>query len=95
MTSFNNVLIPLDEFDHLGGTKPNPIFHRRRGKLHSRCSEYPFAASQAEGAQRCLDVGTVKADPAWLGWLEALQIEVHATDYDKGKVALTRSWRCL
>ena len=82
MTSFSNVSIPLYEFDQLGGIKPNPIFHRPWDKLHSRCIEYPFAASQADGAQRLLDVGTVKADPAWLSWLEALQIEVHATDYD-------------
>jgi SAM-dependent methyltransferase len=29
-----------------------------------------------------LDIGTVKSDPAWISWLEGLDLEVHATDYD-------------
>jgi SAM-dependent methyltransferase len=51
--------------------------------LHSRCIEYPFAASQVYDCNKILDVGTTKSDPTWIAWLESLPIEVHAIDYDK------------
>lgn len=85
MNKFNSVSVPLFSLDENGAIKPNPLFHRPIDKLHSRCIEYPFAASQLGDAQRILDVGTVKSDPAWINWLEALPIEVHATDYDPPK----------
>lgn len=79
----HQVVIPIFEFDETGTIKPNPLFHRPHDRLHSRCIEYPFAASQLGDAQCILDVGTVKADPAWIAWLENLPIEVHASDYDE------------
>jgi SAM-dependent methyltransferase len=80
---FNHVVVPLYELDNNGYIKPNPLFHRPFDYLHSRCVEYPFAASQLGDAKKILDVGTVKSDIAWISWLENLPIEVHATDYDE------------
>jgi hypothetical protein len=77
------VVVPIFELDEDGTVKPNPLFHRPWDKLHSRCIEYPFAASQLGTAHRILDVGTAKSDPAWIRWLESLPIEVHTTDYDR------------
>ncbi len=82
MNSFNCVSVPIYELDERGHIKPTPLFHRPFDKLHSRCIEYPFAASRLGDAKVILDVGTVKSDPAWIAWLENLPIEVHATDYD-------------
>lgn len=79
---FNKVAVPVFEFDEKGHIKPNPLFHRPWDKLHSRCIEYPFAASRLGHAKVILDVGTSKADPAWINWLENLPIKVYATDYD-------------
>lgn len=73
---------PIFELDQNGTVKPNCIFHRSIDKLHSRCIEYPFAASELGNASCILDVGTVKSDSIWISWLENLPIEVHATDYD-------------
>jgi len=80
---FNRIHVPIFELDTTGAIKPNVLFHRSLDKLHSRCIEYPFAASQLGEAQCVLDVGTVKADPTWIAWLESLPIDVHATDYDE------------
>lgn len=80
---FNHVVVPIYELDERGHVKPNTLFHRPFDYLHSRCVEYPFAASQLGDAKKILDVGTVKSDLAWISWLESLPIEVHATDYDK------------
>lgn len=77
------VVVPIFELEETGAVKPNPLFHRPIDKLHSRCIEYPFAASQIGSASSILDVGTVKSDPAWIAWLENLPMDVHATDYDK------------
>lgn len=79
---FTQVIVPIFEIDYKGLIKPNPLFHRPLDKLHSRCIEYPFAASKVGDAKCILDVGTVKSDTAWISWLENLPIEVHATDYD-------------
>lgn len=78
----NAVQIPLYEFNKDGDIIPNPVFHRPWDKLHSRCVEYPFAASRLGDTGPVLDIGTVKSDPAWVSWLERLDLEVHATDYD-------------
>ena len=83
INGFTHVGVPIYEFDKKGHVKPNPLFHRPLDKLHSRCIEYPFAASRLGDAKVVLDVGTVKSDLAWIAWLENLPIEVHATDYDK------------
>lgn len=82
MTKYNQVSIPMYEFGNDGVLLPNLIFHRPWDKLHSRCMEYPFAASKIDNAQVILDVGTAKADKVWLEWLNSLPIEVHGTDYD-------------
>lgn len=83
MQNINKVTVPIFELDENGNLKPNTLFHRPLDKLHSRCIEYPFAASRVGNAKCILDVGTVKSDPVWISWLENLPIEVHATDYDK------------
>ncbi|MFH1079352.1 MAG: class I SAM-dependent methyltransferase [Pseudomonadota bacterium] len=70
------------EIDVHGHLRPNPLFHRPIDKLHSRCVEYPFAASRLGDAKTILDVGTIKSDPVWIDWLESLPVKVHATDYD-------------
>ena len=80
--SINQVMVPVFEVDEKGAIKPNCLFHRPHDKLHSRCIEYPFAASQVSDAQCLLDVGTVKSDPVWIQWLGSLPADVHATDYD-------------
>lgn len=85
----NHVMVPLFKLDQQGHVMPNTIFHRPIDKLHSRCIEYPFAASQVGNAQCILDVGTIKSDPIWISWLENLPIEVHATDYDEPVVPFT------
>lgn len=89
MTGINRLLLPVYEFDEVGAIKPNLIFHRTFDKLHSRCIEYPFAASRLSPAQVILDVGSAKADPEWIRWLESLPLEVHATDYDLPLVPYT------
>lgn len=80
---FDHVSLPIYELNEDGSVKPNSIFHRPFDYLHSRCVEYPFAASQLGDAKKILDVGTVKSDRVWISWLESLPIEVHATDYDE------------
>jgi|GEM_PF-1599586 len=85
MTNFklNYLTLPIYELDDAGAIKPNVLFHRPWDKLHSRCIEFPFAASQIADADCILDVGTVKAGAAWISWLEGLPLEVHAVDYDR------------
>ena len=78
----NEVIVPMYELAEDGSILANPIFHRPWDKLHSRCIEYPYAASKIGNAERILDVGTAKADNAWVSWLKNLPIEVHATDFD-------------
>lgn len=80
---YNQVILPIYELDDSGHIKPNTMFHRPWDKLHSRCIEYPFAASRLGKARIILDVGTIKADSIWINWLENLPMQVHATDYDK------------
>jgi SAM-dependent methyltransferase len=81
--SFNHIVVPMYEVDRRGHVRPNALFHRPLDYLHSRCVEYPFAASHLGDAKKILDAGTVKSAPAWITWLENLPIEVHATDYDE------------
>jgi ubiquinone/menaquinone biosynthesis C-methylase UbiE len=90
LKQYNKVSVPIFEFNPDGSIKPNPLFHRSWDKLHSRCIEYPYAASKLTDEKRILDVGTAKADKAWIDWLEALPIEVHGTDYDEMNVPLKR-----
>ena len=62
----------------------NTLFHRSYDKLHSRCIEYPFAASKFKKEVRILDVGTAKADRYWIRWLESLgNREVYGIDFEK------------
>ncbi|MEG4857830.1 tetratricopeptide repeat protein [Microcoleus sp. K1-B6] len=82
MNQYNYVITPIFRLNENGTIKPNPLFHRPWDNLHSRCIEYPFAASQLGDAKCILDVGTVKSDLAWISWLEGLPIDVYATDYD-------------
>jgi SAM-dependent methyltransferase len=73
---------PIYQLRSDGSVVPNPLFHRAWDKLHSRCVEYPFAATQVDGKGVILDVGTAKADPAWVTWLAGSSAVVHATDVD-------------
>lgn len=85
INNFRDVVVPIFELDDRGAIIPNTLFHRTWDFLHSRCVEYPFAASQVGESQCLLDVGTVKSDAIWISWLESLSthsIEVHGTDYD-------------
>jgi SAM-dependent methyltransferase len=78
----NAVTVPIWTTNEDGSIAPNVLFHRPWDRLHSRCIEYPFAASEVRAAKAVLDVGTTKSDPAWIQWLASLDIDLHATDYD-------------
>ncbi len=81
--AFNRVIVPVFEFDENNLIKPNPLFHRPWDHLHSRCIEYPYCASKlGQEDYRILDIGTAKADRAWIAWLEQLPMKVHGLDYD-------------
>ena len=82
MERCNRINLPIYELDSMGSVKANPLFHRAWDKLHSRCIEYPFAASNLGNAKCLLDVGSTKSGSVWISWLESLPIEVHSTDYD-------------
>lgn len=82
MDRSNRIAVPVFEYQSDGAIRPNRLFHRSWHKLHSRCIEYPFAASRLADAKVLLDVGVAQADPVWIAWLEGLPLEVHATDYD-------------
>lgn len=84
----NRLVVPVFEFEQDGAIRPNPLFHRSWDKLHSRCIEYPFAASRIGNAKEILDVGTAQADANWIAWLESLPVEVYATDFDAMKEPL-------
>lgn len=79
---FNVVSTSMFDFNLDGSIKPNFLFHRSHDKIHSRCIEYPFAASKIGNAQIILDVGSAKSNNIWLEWLNDLPITVYATDYD-------------
>ncbi|MBA7645685.1 hypothetical protein ES703_53443 [subsurface metagenome] len=80
----NNLLsVYMYEKDEHGHIIPNLLFHRTYDRLHSRCIEYPFAASNIGDAKVILDVGSAKADKLWISWLDSLNIDVYATDYDE------------
>ena len=79
----NKITVPVFELQNDGTIKPNYLFHRPLDKVHSRCIEYPYAASKwRRSDRRLLDVGITGASPLWIKWLESLPSEVHATDYD-------------
>ena len=83
MMELNNLEIPIYEYNSDGTVKPNYVFHRPYDKVHSRCIEYPFAASKVTGQERrILDIGISKASEIWINWLDRLPCEVHGTDYD-------------
>lgn len=77
----NTLTIPIYVSDG-GQIVPNLLFHRSWDKLHSRCIEYPFAASQVGSAESLLDVGTAKSDVIWMQWLDQLPLKTTVTDYD-------------
>lgn len=79
----NLISVPLYEKDEHGHIIPNLLFHRTYDRVHSRCIEYPFAASHINDAKTILDVGSAKADKLWTSWLDSLNIDVYATDYDE------------
>jgi SAM-dependent methyltransferase len=86
MNTFQSfVKLPIYELDNDNIVKPNCAFHRSVDKLHSRCIEYPYTASQLALTKesRILDCGTIKSGIAWISWLESLECEVYATDYDQ------------
>ena len=75
--------IPMYEKDEHGHIIPNLLFHSTHDRLHSRCIEYPFAASNLGDAKIILDVGSAKCNKLWISWLDSLNIDVYATDYDE------------
>jgi len=78
------ITIPMFELENDGSIKPNFLFHRPLDKVHSRCIEYPYAASKLNPSDRkILHVGIAKADKNWIRWLESLPLQVYGTDYDK------------
>ncbi len=82
MDKSNQITVPIYQLDEDGYVLPNPLFHRAWDKFHSRCVEYPFAASHLGLSKKILDIGSAKSDPLWLQWLDSLPIEVHAIDFD-------------
>jgi SAM-dependent methyltransferase len=88
VSGWSHASVPVFTLDADGAVEPNPLFHRPYDKLHSRCIEYPFAASRVPHAGRILDVGTAKADRAWIAWLDQLPATVHGTDYDAPTVPM-------
>jgi SAM-dependent methyltransferase len=90
MDVLREVGVPIFQMTDGGDIIPNPLFHRSYDKLHSRCIEYPFAASTLATAGSLLDVGTAKADAVWVRWLAGLPIDVHATDYDEPTIPMGR-----
>lgn len=74
------------KFNNDGSLQPNTIFHRSFDKLHSRCIEYPFAASKITEVGCLLDVGSIKSNDIWIEWLDNLSIPVYLTDYDTSNI---------
>lgn len=54
------VQVPIFEINKDGSVIPNYVFHRSLDKVHSRCIEYPWAASKYSGEKKILDVGSAK-----------------------------------
>jgi ubiquinone/menaquinone biosynthesis C-methylase UbiE len=80
----NNIIsLPMYEIDENGHIRPNNLFHRTSDKCHSRCIEYPFAASQLGDSKIILDVGSAKGNQTWISWLDTLSLQVYVTDYDE------------
>lgn len=86
MPDLPNIKVPV--FVKINGQlQPNPLFHRSFDRLHSRCIEYPFAASEIGDARIILDVGTAKSSIYWVKWLEGLEgVDVYGVDYDKADI---------
>jgi SAM-dependent methyltransferase len=82
MRTSSTLEVPIFELTPDGSIAPNTVFHRAWDKLHSRCIEYPFAASRLGDARIVLDVGSAKSAQPWLAWLGQRSITVHATDVD-------------
>jgi len=74
--------LPIFTKNEDGSLAPNYAFHRPSDKVHSRCIEYPWAASNFNGENSILDVGSAKADSLWLQWLKSNKKEPYFTDYD-------------
>lgn len=66
-----------------GSIVPNPLFHRPWNKLHSRCIEYPFAASQIVPDKALLDLGSDKADKIWFDFLKSVSVNTVFFDYER------------
>ncbi|HPL98346.1 MAG TPA: class I SAM-dependent methyltransferase [Bacillota bacterium] len=77
-----SISIPIFEKEYDGAIKPNYLFHRPYNRIHSRCIEYPWCASNYNGETNILDVGSAKSDYYWIRWLESLNANVYLTDYD-------------
>lgn len=77
-----HVSVNITEHDEQGAIIPNPLFHRAFNKLHSRCVEYPFAASMLVPNTSILDLGSAKADTHWLSLLQNFPARVTFFDHD-------------
>jgi SAM-dependent methyltransferase len=84
----NQATAPVWQLDERGAVRPNPVFQRGQGNLHSRCIEYPWTASRYRGGGRVLDVGSAQTSPHWAAWLRSLPAEVTCTDCDEGSEGL-------
>lgn len=64
-----SISVPMYTLTSDGAVEPNCLFHRPFSKLHSRCIEYPFAASTMQKGETVLDLGSAQADPLWVDFL--------------------------
>lgn len=86
-------LVNIIQYDEDGAIIPNPLFHRSFNKMHSRCVEYPFAASMLVPNSSILDIGSAKADVHWLSLLQDFPAKVTFFDHDppqSAKIPLIR-----
>lgn len=77
-----NIQTQIISYAKDGSIRPNVLFHRPWNSLHSRCIEYPFAASTLRGRERVLDVGSSHGSDIWVQYLCSQNVEVYFSDYD-------------
>lgn len=82
-----SISVDIIQHDENGAIIPNPLFHRSFNKMHSRCVEYPFAASMLIPNSAILDLGSAKADAHWLSLLKDFPAKVTFFDHDPPQYA--------
>lgn len=78
----NTMHIQMTEHVADGAVKPNLLFHRSWNNLHSRCIEYPFAASTLRQGEYILDIGSAHGSELWLRYLSNQDAHICLSDYD-------------